>query len=244
LNTSQNSFVQYEKDAVYKAIFSRRDVRTKFLEKKIPENVLARILNAAHHAPSVGFSQPWDFILISDMKLRERIKQSFIEEFQKSVKLLESDQERQRKYTSLKLEGILESSLNICITYDPNRFGPFVLGRTSISETGVYSVCCAIQNLWLAARAEGLGMGWVSIISNCKIREILEIPDCVSPVAYLCLGYVSEFEERPDLERSGWLGRLNLENVVCYEKWRVHQSEQWAELKDEIARTDFNNNGK
>jgi 5,6-dimethylbenzimidazole synthase len=244
LNTSQNSFVQYEKDAVYKAIFSRRDVRTKFLEKKIPGNVLARILNAAHHAPSVGFSQPWDFILISDRKIRERIKQSFIEEFQKSVKLLESDQERQRKYTSLKLEGILESSLNICITYDPNRFGPFVLGRTSISETGVYSVCCAIQNLWLAARAEGLGMGWVSIISNCKIQEILEIPDCVSPIAYLCLGYVSEFEEKPDLERSGWLRRLNLENVVCYEKWRVYQSDQWSELKDEIVRTDFNINGK
>ena len=146
---------------MYKAIFSRRDVRTKFLEKKIAGSVLARILNAAHHAPSVGFSQPWDFILISDSKIRERIKQSFMEEFQKSVKMLESDQERQRKYTSLKLEGILESSLNICITYDPSRFGPFVLGRTSISETGVYSVCCAIQNLWLADRCGGFrsGMG-------------------------------------------------------------------------------------
>lgn len=244
MSTSQNSFVQHEKDAVYKAIFSRRDVRTKYLEKKIAGSVLARILNAAHHAPSVGFSQPWDFILISDRKIRERIKQSFMEEFQKSVKMLESDQERQRKYTSLKLEGILESALNICITYDPNKFGPFVLGRTSISETGVYSVCCAIQNLWLAARAEGLGVGWVSIVSNCKIREILEIPDEVSPVAYLCLGYVSEFEDTPDLERSGWLPRLNLENVVCYEKWRVHNSEQWSELRDEISRTDFKKNVK
>ena len=158
--------------------------------------------------------------------------------------MLESDQERQRKYTSLKLEGILESSLNICITYDPERFGPFVLGRTTISETGVYSVCCAIQNLWLAARAEGLGMGWVSIISNCKIREILEIPEHVSPVAYLCLGYVSEFEEAPDLERSGWLPRLNLEDVVCYEKWRVRKSEKWSETRDEITRTDFNKNVK
>lgn len=244
MSTSQNSFVQYEIDAVYKAIFSRRDVRTKFLNKKIPGNILARILNAAHHAPSVGFSQPWDFILVSDTKIREKIKRSFVEEFQKSVRMLESDQVRQRKYTSLKLEGILESSINICITYDPERFGPFVLGRTSISETGVYSVCCAIQNLWLAARAEGLGMGWVSIVSNVKIREILEIPEHVSPVAYLCLGYVSEFEETPDLERSGWLPRLNLEDVVCYEKWRVHNSEKWAETRAEITRTNFNKNVK
>lgn len=229
---------------MYKAIFSRRDVRTKFLNKKIPGNILARILNAAHHAPSVGFSQPWDFILVSDTKIREKIKRSFVEEFQKSVRMLESDQVRQRKYTSLKLEGILESSINICITYDPERFGPFVLGRTSISETGVYSVCCAIQNLWLAARAEGLGMGWVSIVSNVKIREILEIPEHVSPVAYLCLGYVSEFEETPDLERSGWLPRLNLEDVVCYEKWRVHNSEKWAETRAEITRTNFNKNVK
>lgn len=193
--------------------------------------------------PSVGFSQPWDFIL-SDTKIREKIKRSFVEEFQKSVRTLESDQVRQRKYTSLKLEGILESSINIFITYDPERFGPFVLGRTSISETGVYSVCCAIQNLWLAARAEGLGMGWVSIVSNVKIREILEIPEHVSPVAYLCLGYVSEFEETPGLEHSGWLPRLNLEDVVCYEKWHVHNSEKWAETRAEITRTNFNKNVK
>jgi len=244
LNTSQNSFVQYEKDAVYKVIFSRRDVRTRFLDKKIPGHILARILNAAHHAPSVGFSQPWDFILVSDMKIRERIKQSFVEEFQKSTRMLESDQERQRKYSLLKLEGILESSLNICITYDPERFGPFVLGRTTISKMGVYSVCCAIQNLWLAARAEGLGMGLVSIVSNIKIREILEIPEHVLPIAYLCLGYVSEFADAPDLERSGWLPRLNLEDVVCYEKWRVRKSENWSETRDEIARTDLSNNVK
>ena len=238
--TSQGSFGRYEKDAVYKAIFSRRDVRTKFLNKKIPGSILAKILNAAHHAPSVGFSQPWDFILISDMKTRQWIKQSFMEEFKKSVEMLESDKERQQRYTSLKLEGILESSINICITYDPERFGPFVLGRTSISETGVYSVCCAIQNLWLAARAEGLGMGWVSIVSNRKIREILEIPEHVSPVAYLCLGYVSEFGEKPDLEHSGWLPRLHLEDVVCYEKWRIQDSEKWSDTKHEIMMTDFN----
>lgn len=237
--TFQGSFVQSERDAVYKAIFARRDVRTKFLNKRIPGSILARILNAAHHAPSVGFSQPWDFILISDMKIRKKIKESFTEEFQKSVKMLESDKERQQKYTSLKLEGILESSINICITYDPERFGPFVLGRTTISETGVYSVCCAIQNLWLAARAEGLGMGWVSIISNNKIREILDIPQHVSPVAYLCLGYVNEFGEMPDLERSGWLPRLNLEDVVCYEKWRIHNSQNWSDIKYEIARVGF-----
>jgi 5,6-dimethylbenzimidazole synthase len=244
LNHSQKSFAQHERDAVYKAIFSRRDVRSKFLDKKIPRSVLVRILNAAHHAPSVGFSQPWDFILINDVKSRERVKQSFVREFQKSVRMLDSDRERQRKYKSLKLEGILESVMNICITYDPTRFGPFVLGRTSIYETGVYSVCCAIQNLWLAARAEGLGVGWVSIVSNSEIREILGIPEHVSPIAYLCLGYVSEFEEIPDLQRTGWLSRLKLENVVCYEKWRAYQSEEWDDLREEITRSDFNMNLK
>jgi 5,6-dimethylbenzimidazole synthase len=105
--------------------------------------------------------------------------------------------QRKEKYLSLKLEGIMESSINICVTYDSTRFGPFVLGRTSIPETGIYSVCCAIQNLWLAARAEGIGVGWVSIISNEDLKQILNIPTHVKPIAYLCLGYVPNLQTNP-----------------------------------------------
>ena len=127
--------------------------------------------------------------------------------------------QRKEKYLSLKLEGIIESAVNICVTYDSTRFGPFVLGRTSIPETGIYSVCCAIQNLWLAARAEGIGVGWVSIISNEDLKRILDIPAHVKPIAYLSLGYADEFADKPDLEKAGWLPRLDLDNVLCYERW-------------------------
>ena len=217
------SFSAQEKEGLYKAIFSRRDVRSHFLAgKNIPNDVLMRILNAAHHAPSVGFSQPWNFILIKDKTVRQKVKESFEKEFQKSALLLKDDKSRQQKYTTLKLEGILEASLNICVTYDPTRFGPFILGRTSIPETGTYSVCCAIQNLWLAARAEGIGVGWVSILSNEDLKKILLIPPHIISIAYLCLGYVTEFANEPDLEKAGWLPRLNLNDVIYYEKWGEH----------------------
>src|SRR5205823_6801808 len=134
-----------------KTIISRHDVHTHFKNKKIPNDILAKILNAAHHAPSVAFSQPWNFILIKANEIRQQVKDCFVRERKKSIFMLDSDKAKQKRYISLKLEGILDSAINICVTYDPTRFGPFVLGRTSIAETGVYSVCCAIQNLWLAA---------------------------------------------------------------------------------------------
>lgn len=229
-----------EKEGLYKAIFSRRDIRSHFLEgKDIPNDVLMRILNAAHHAPSVGFSQPWNFILIKDKAVRQKVKKSFEKEFQGSILLLNDDKSRQQKYASLKLEGIMESALNICVTYDPTRFGPFILGRTSIPETGTYSVCCAIQNLWLAARAEGVGVGWVSILSNEDLKKILLIPGHVNPIAYLCLGYVSEFADKPDLEKSGWLSRLNLNDVIYYDNWGQHISKKdycWSDFSNAINR--------
>ena len=114
--------------------------------------------------------------------------------------------------------------LNVCITYDPSRFGPFVIGKSSIPETGIYSVCCAVQNLWLAARTEGIGLGWVSILSNESLKKILELPDHVIPIAYVCLGHVSEFAPRPDLETSKWLPRLELKDVVFYEKWKKNKT--------------------
>lgn len=210
-------FTDEEREGLYKAIFTRRDVRSHFTGKPLGEAVIRRILEAAHRAPSVGFSQPWNFVLIRDERTRRAVKESFEEERARSAKLVEEP--RRSEYLSFKLEGILESSLNVCVTYDPSRSGPFVIGRSSMPEAGVYSVCCAVQNLWLAARAEGVGVGWVSILSVDSLRSILGIPERVVPVAYLCVGHVEEFAQKPDLESAGWLPRMPLEKVVNSEKW-------------------------
>ena len=217
MDNSDIDFSEQERESFYKAIYSRRDVRSNFTSEQIDDQVLMRILKAGHHAPSVGFSQPWNFILIKNIETREKIKESFENEKARSSKLIEDP--RRSKYLSYKLEGILESSINVCVTYDPTKSGPFVIGRTSIPETGTFSVCCAVQNIWLAARTEGIGVGWVSILSNETLRDVLNIPDHVVPVAYLCLGHVSKFEPRPDLETSGWLPRLKLDDVIYHEKW-------------------------
>lgn len=228
-----SEFSSQEKSGLYKAIYTRRDVRAHFNSKPIDDQALARILNAAHHAPSVGFSQPWNFILVRDPATKMKIKKSFEQERIRSSE--EADDQKKEKYLSLKLEGILESDVNICITYDPNRFGPFVIGRSSIPETGMYSVCCAVQNLWLAARSEEIGVGWVSILSNDALRDVLGLPDHIVPVAYLCLGHVTEFAEKPDLEKAKWLPRLDLKDVVYFERWGQAQgSPSWHQVHDLI----------
>ena len=224
-----DNFTEEEKNGFYKAIYSRRDVRSHFTSKPIDEKILAKILQAAHHAPSVGFSQPWNFILIKDTETKRKIKQSFDEEKERSAKLIEDP--KRSKYLSFKLEGILESPVNLCVTYDPTKFGPFVIGRSSIPEAGLYSVCCAIQNLWLSSRTEGIGLGWVSILSNEILKDVLSLPDHVIPVAYLCLGHVEKFAEKPDLESAGWLPRLDLKDVVFFEKWQEQENEQWETVK-------------
>lgn len=225
-------FTDEEKKGLYKAIYSRRDVRSHFTSRAIKDDVLSRILNAAHHAPSVGFSQPWNFILIKDITTKKKIKDSFEEEKNRSSKLVEEP--KRTKYLSFKLEGILESPINLCVTYDPSKFGPFVIGRSSIPEAGLYSVCCAIQNLWLAARTEGVGLGWVSILSNDTLKEVLELPEHVVPIAYLCLGYVDEFAQKPDLETAGWLPRLDLKDVVYFEKWQDTKNAGWNQIQEMI----------
>ena len=222
-----NEFSEKEKESFYKAIYSRRDVRSNFTSEPIDELVLTRILEAAHHAPSVGFSQPWNFILIKNIETRKKIKESFEKEKYRSYNLVEEP--KRSKYLSYKLEGILESAINICVTYDPTKTGSFVIGRTSIPATGIFSVCCAVQNMWLAARTEGIGVGWVSILSNETLMNTLHIPDHVVPVAYPCLGHVTKFESKPDLERNGWLPRLELDDVIYYEQWAqdsTHTSEK------------------
>jgi len=217
MDNSDIDFSEQERESFYKAIYSRRDVRSNFTSEQIDDQVLMRILKAGHHAPSVGFSQPWNFILVKNIEIREKIKESFENEKARSSKLIKDP--RRSKYLSYKLEGILESSINVCVTYDPTKSGPFVIGRTSIPETGIFSVCCAVQNMWLAARTEGVGVGWVSILSNETLRNVLHIPDHVIPIAYLCLGHVNKFESKPDLEKSGWLPRLKLDDVIYHEEW-------------------------
>ena len=227
-----DDFSEQEKRGLYKAIYSRRDVRSHFNSKPINDDILSRILHAAHHAPSVGFSQPWNFILIKDTNTKKKIKESFEKEKNRSSQLVEEP--KRSKYLSFKLEGILESTVNLCVTYDPSKFGPFVIGRSSIPEAGLYSVCCAIQNLWLSARTEGVGLGWVSILSNDTLKEILDIPEHVVPVAYLCLGYVDDFAKKPDLETAGWLPRLELKDVVYFEKWNDKENKDWKSIQKMI----------
>jgi len=231
-----NDFTSAEKEGFYKAIYSRRDVRSHFTAEPISNNTITKILHAAHHAPSVGFSQPWNFVLIKDNETKKNIKESFETEHKRAAELI--DGSKRSEYLSFKLEGIMESPINICVTYDPTKFGPFVIGRTSIPEAGIYSVCCAIQNLWLAARTEGLGLGWVSILSNSILKEQLDLPEHVVPIAYLCLGHVTNFESKPDLERAGWLPRLDLKDVVYYEKWNKKDDSKWKEI-EQLIKTSF-----
>jgi len=204
------------KEGLYQAIFQRRDIRS-FRPDPIPKEILARILNAAHHAASVGFMQPWNFIVIENLELRRKIHAHVDTERKKAAEKFEG--ERREKYLAYKLEGILDAALNICVTCDPTRCGPAVLGRNTIRETDVYSTCCAIQNLWLAARVEGIGVGWVSILEPACLRDFLAIPEHVIPVAYLCAGYVEQFPSQPMLQTTGWLPRAKLEETVFSEKW-------------------------
>ena len=210
-------FSEEERATVYKAIYSRRDVRGEFRPDPIPAEVLARILSAAHHAPSVGFMQPWDFLVVSDPEVKRRVKAGFEVAHGEAAEKFTGD--RLEVYRRLKLEGITEAPIGICITCDRGRTGPVVIGRTANPEMDLYSSVCAVQNLWLAARAENLGVGWVSIIHHDALREALGIPPEIVPIAYLCLGYVSFFHEKPELETAGWLPRTDLQTLIHYDGW-------------------------
>lgn len=212
-----DAFPQPDRDALYRAIFSRRDVRGQFTPDPVPDEVLNRILLAAHHAPSVGFMQPWNFIVIRDPAVKARVHADFLQANEEAARLFEG--ERQALYNRLKLEGIREAPVNVCITCDRERSGPVVLGRTHMPAMDLYSCVCAVQNLWLAARAEGLGVGWVSILHEDTLREALGIPERIVPVAYLCLGHVTHFKETPELETAGWRRRLPLEDLVFHDRW-------------------------
>lgn len=214
---SQERFSQRDREAIYDVIRARRDIRH-FTSQPIPSAVLERILEAAHHAPSVGFMQPWNFILITSEIIRQRVRESFDKTNAQELAKLTQD-ERQTLYRTLKLEGILEAPLNIAITCDRRRDRPFVLGRAPMPETDLFSTCLAIENLWLAARAEGVGVGWVSILEATTVEQLLHLPAGVRLVAYLCMGYPVDFPPRPLLEDIGWKSRLPLASLVYENGW-------------------------
>lgn len=210
------AFGEDERRAVYRAIAQRRDVRS-YLPDAIADDVLLRILEAAHQAPSVGFMQPWNFVLVRDRALRERVYEHFAEVNQRAAQVYRGD--TQRKYQALKLQGILDAPLNLLVTCDPTRAGEHVLGRFTMPQTDEYSTCLAVQNLWLAARAEGLGVGWMSIMEPAVIRELLGLPAHVVPVAYLTLGRPVQLPDRPLLSEVGWRKRLPLHELIFEDRW-------------------------
>lgn len=202
---------------LYDVIHRRRDVRGQFTGGPVADDVLARVLAAAHAAPSVGLSQPWDFILVRDRVVREAFHEHVHQE--RGVFAASLDREQARRFDRIRIEGVLESTLSVVVTYDPDRGSPAVLGRHAIADAGLYSACLAIQNLWLAATAEGLGVGWVSFYREAFVRDLLDIPAGIRPVAWLCLGPVSHLEAEPDLERHGWRRRRPLEAAVHLDRW-------------------------
>jgi len=204
---------------LYDVIARRRDVRAEFSGAPLDPAVLDRVLGAAHSAPSVGHSQPWDFVLVRGVDTRRAFQEHVATERDTFAASLTG--ERAETFRKIKVEGVMESGLGVVVTYDPTRGGPAVLGRHAIADAGLYSTCLAIQNLWLAATAEGLGVGWVSFYREEFLQSLLGIPDAVRPVAWLCLGPVSHLQEVPDLERHGWRGKRPLAAAVHEERYGV-----------------------
>lgn len=213
-NCSLNQFSPAETAAVYRAIAERRDIRH-FLPDPVAPEVLARLLQAAHQAPSVGFMQPWRFLRITDAALRATLHQLVEQERQRTAEELG---ERTSAFLQLKVEGLRECGEVLVAALMDGR-AAHVFGRRTLPEMDLASVACAIQNMWLAARAEGLGMGWVSIFDPEQVRAALHMPAGAQPVAILCLGHVAEFYPRPMLETAGWASRASLDELIFENRW-------------------------
>ena len=204
-----------ERRAIYRAIAERRDMRRFIPGAEVPGDVLARLLNAAHAAPSVGLMQPWRFIRITDETLRRRIHALVNEE---RINTAEALGPRGEEFLKLKVEGILDCAELFVVALCDGRDG-HVFGRRTLPQMDLASVSCAIQNLWLAARAEGLGMGWVSLFEPHQLGKLLGVPDDAEPVAILCLGPVPDFPQRPQLEIDEWAIGRPLTEFVSENGW-------------------------
>ncbi|WP_432892688.1 5,6-dimethylbenzimidazole synthase [Kribbella sp. CA-245084] len=206
-----------DRDVVRRVIAERRDVRRGFLNLPIDNDLLTRVLEAAHRAPSVGLSQPWDFLVIRDRATRRKVHD--LATAQRDAFAASLPDDRRAKFDGLKIEAILDTPVNIAVTCDPGRGGRHVLGRHADPRTTWFSAAIAIQNLWLAARAEGLGVGWVSFFEPAEVANVLDLPAHIELVGYLCIGYVEEFAAAPELVRSGWAKRRPLEWAIHHEEW-------------------------
>ncbi|WP_020183479.1 MULTISPECIES: 5,6-dimethylbenzimidazole synthase [unclassified Methylotenera] len=218
--TNRHAYTEAEQAAIYKAIAERRDMRH-FLPTPIAPELLTKLLQAAHHAPSVGLMQPWRFIRISDPSLRkaihaqvdaERIKTAqAIGEFETTARMAE--------FMRLKVEGVLDCGEVLVATLCDHR-EKHIFGRRTLPEMDIASVSCAIQNMWLAARAEGIGMGWVSMFDPVKLAKLLNMPDGAKPIAILCLGYVNSFYKAPMLVEEGWAKEKPLAEMLMENQWQ------------------------
>ncbi|MGW6727576.1 5,6-dimethylbenzimidazole synthase [Nocardia sp. NPDC055029] len=201
--------------SVYDAIRLRRDVRAEFTGELVDDETLWRILDAAHRAPSVGNSQPWDFVVVRQPDTLRRFADHVADKRVEFRDALPAD--RAETFEPIKIDGIVESGTGVVVTHDDRRGGPQILGRASVPETGVYSTVLAIQNLWLAATAEQVGVGWVSFYNPDFLRELVDLPAGIKPVAWLCVGPVRKFQRVPDLERFGWRSGRSLTEAVHHE---------------------------
>jgi 5,6-dimethylbenzimidazole synthase len=210
-----HAFSPQERQAVYRVISERRDMRRFVPGSTVPEEVMARVLQAAHAAPNVGLMQPWRFIRITDESLRRRIHGLVDEERLLTAHALGR---REQEFLALKVEGILDCAELLVVALCDGRDN-YVFGRRTMPQMDLASVSCAIQNLWLAARAEGLGMGWVSLFDPLRLATLLSMPEDAEPVAILCLGPVPEFPDRPSLELDGWAFGRPLPEFVAENGW-------------------------
>jgi 5,6-dimethylbenzimidazole synthase len=209
-----SDFNESDKAAIYRVIAERRDMRH-FRHDPIDPDVLQRLLAAAHQAPSVGLMQPWRFIRITSSELRRQIH-ALVEE--ERIATAQALAEREDEFMRLKVEGILDCG-EVIVAALPDKRERHIFGRRTLPEMDLASLSCAIQNLWLAARAEGLGVGWVSLFDPARLAALLGMPAGAKPLAILCIGHVDAFYSRPMLEQEGWAERMRLEQMVCENRW-------------------------
>ncbi len=209
-----HAFSTEERRGVYRAIHERRDMRH-FSEGVVSDAVLLRLLRAAHHAPSVGFMQPWRFIRVRSAELRTGIH-ALVE--QERILTARALKEREEEFMKLKVQGVLDAAELLVVALPPGREA-HVFGRRTLPEMDLASAACAIQNLWLAARAEGLGMGWVSIFDPQQLARLLAMPEGSKPIAVLCLGPVAEFYAQPMLQQEHWADRAPLGEMLFEDTW-------------------------
>ncbi|HET8760148.1 MAG TPA: 5,6-dimethylbenzimidazole synthase [Nitrospiria bacterium] len=215
---------------MYEAIYRRRDVR-RFLPRPVSDKVLRRILRAAHQAGSIGVMQPWNFLVVRDAEIKRRVKQEFLRASEEVGRGAEDGQQHMDQ--SLTAEAIEQAPINLAVTCDRSR-RPHVASRHDTPDPDLVETCCAIQNLWLAGRAEGVGVGGVNILDPSAIAGILGLPAGIVLVAYLCMGHVARFPDAPTLETAGGESRLSLESVLFYDQWgnRGQETHHHEELTD------------